>query len=83
MTNVTHTLRLIDEFLMQGGYSPNIDAETLEKEASLVSAAPDMLVALERAYQKLGFWMDEDKWDDGDESTMEQIWVAIAKAKGE
>lgn len=83
MTNATNTLRLIDEFLMQGGYSPNIDAETLEREASLVSAAPDMLAALERAYQKLGFWMDEDKWDDGDESTMEQIWAAIAKAKGE
>ena len=50
--------------------------------ANLIAAAPDMLAALERAYQKLGFWMDDDKWDDGDEAAMEQIWVAISKAKG-
>lgn len=42
----------------------------------------EMLAALERAYQKLGFWMDDDKWDDSDEAAMEQIWAAISKAKG-
>lgn len=42
----THTLRLIDEYLTQGGYAPNIDADTLDREAVLVAAAPDMLAAL-------------------------------------
>jgi hypothetical protein len=42
----TQTLHLIDEYLMQGGYTPGIDAETLEREAHLVAAAPDLLQAL-------------------------------------
>lgn len=42
----THTLRLIDEYLTQGGYAPNIDADTLDREAALVAAAPDLLAAL-------------------------------------
>lgn len=50
--------------------------------AVLYAAAPDMLAALECAYQKLSFWMDEDKWDAGDEAAMVQIWAAISKAKG-
>lgn len=50
--------------------------------AHLIAAAPDMLAALERAYEKLGFWMDDDKWDHGDESAMVQIWEAISKARG-
>jgi hypothetical protein len=53
-----------------------------EVNARLIAAAPDMLAALERAYQKLGFWMDDDKWDDGDEAVMVQIWAALAKARG-
>lgn len=56
-------------------------AAELEANAALIVAAPDMLAALERAYQKLGFWMDDDKWDDSDEAAMEQIWAAISKAK--
>jgi hypothetical protein len=42
----TQTLYLIDEYLMQGGYTHGIDAETLEREAHLVAAAPDLLDAL-------------------------------------
>ncbi len=42
----TQTLYLIDEYLMQGGYTQGIDAETLESEAVLVAAAPDLLEAL-------------------------------------
>ena len=42
----TQTLYLIDEYLMQGGYTPGIDAETLEREAALVATAPDLLEAL-------------------------------------
>jgi hypothetical protein len=43
----TQTLHLIDEYLMQGGYTPGIDAETLEREAHLVAAAPRMRTALD------------------------------------
>ena len=42
----TQTLYLIDEYLTQGGYTHGIDAETLEREAHLVAAAPDLLQAL-------------------------------------
>lgn len=42
-----HTLKLVDEFLMQGGHAPGIDAETLEKEYPLVEAAPRMKTALD------------------------------------
>jgi hypothetical protein len=80
---MTHnTQKLINEFLFNGGFAPGIDVDELEKEASLIAAAPEMLAALEQAYQKLSFWMDEDKWDDGDEKAMVQIWEAISKAKG-
>jgi len=43
----TQTLHLIDEYLTQGGYTPGIDAETLEREAALVAAAPQMRTALD------------------------------------
>jgi len=43
----TQTLHLIDEYLTQGGYTHGIDAETLEREAALIAAAPDLLAALE------------------------------------
>jgi hypothetical protein len=43
----TQTLYLIDEYLMQGGYTPGIDAETLEREAHLIAAAPNLLAALD------------------------------------
>ena len=43
----TQTLHLIDEYLMQGGYTHGIDAETLEREAALVAAAPQMRTALD------------------------------------
>jgi len=78
----TQTLHLIDEYLMQGGYTPGIDAETLEREAHLVAAAPDLLAALEAAYQTLGLWMANECWEDSDETAMVQMWAAISKAKG-
>lgn len=43
----TQTLHLIDEYLTQGGYAHGIDAETLECEAHLVAAAPQMRTALD------------------------------------
>lgn len=78
----TQTLHLIDEYLTQGGYTPGIDAETLEREAHLVAAAPDLLAALETAYQALSLWMDKEGWEDSDETAMVQMWAAISKAKG-
>lgn len=43
----TQTLHLIDEYLTQGGYTHGIDAETLEREAALIAAAPQMRTALD------------------------------------
>jgi hypothetical protein len=78
----TQTLHLIDEYLMQGGYAPGIDAETLEREAHLVAAAPDLLAVLETALEML-----IDSWGDeqiaaGDDQVANVIKEAIAKAKG-
>lgn len=61
----------------------SVPLDEQDANAHLIAAAPDMLDALERAYQKLSFWMDDDKWDHGDEKALELIWAAIAKAKGE
>ena len=44
-----HTLRLIGEFLTQGGHAQGIDPDTLDREAVLVAAAPDLLAALRSA----------------------------------
>jgi hypothetical protein len=77
----TQTLHLIDEYLMQGGYTPGIDAETLEREAHLVAAAPDLLAALE-------WWqaqMRDDNCDDMGkllDDMSAKAHAAITKAKG-
>lgn len=77
----TQTLHLIDEYLTQGGYTHGIDAETLEREAHLVAAAPDLLAALE-------WWqaqMRDDNCDDMGKLLDEmsaKAHAAINKAKG-
>lgn len=77
----TQTLYLIDEYLTQGGYTPGIDAETLEREAHLVAAAPDLLAALE-------WWqaqMRDDNCDDMGkllDDMSAKAHAAIAKTKG-
>jgi hypothetical protein len=71
----TQTLYLIDEYLMQGGYTPGIDAETLEREAHLVAAAPDLLAALEAAVEALS----EAKYYP---SELNRLQAVINKAKG-
>jgi hypothetical protein len=86
MTNTTHTLRLIDEYLTQGGYTPGIDDITLNHEAHLVAAAPDLLAALE-AFE---LWTDAlanagemtlDAWIELDK-LHQKACSAIDKAKG-
>jgi hypothetical protein len=82
----TQTLHLIDEYLMQGGYTPGIDAETLEREAALVSAAPDLLAALE-AYELFtgalanAGEMTPDAWIELDK-LHHKACLAINQAKG-
>lgn len=80
----TQTLLLIDEYLTQGGYTPGIDAETLEREAHLVAAAPDLLAALEYLLQQT---IDADlQYDtplsEGEQEAETMARAAIAKAKG-
>jgi len=43
----TNTLKLINEFLFDGGFAPGIDVDKLEQEAALIAAAPELLTALE------------------------------------
>lgn len=77
----TQTLHLIDEYLMQGGYTPGIDAETLEREAHLVAAAPDLLAVV---CEMLGA-AETDLLDDKSNvwrSAMISARAAIAEAQG-
>ena len=50
--------------------------------ARLIAAAPELLAALETAYNQLATWIDSDAWDADDERALELIGAAIAKAKG-
>jgi hypothetical protein len=85
----TQTLYLIDEYLTQGGYTPGIDAETLEREAHLVAAAPDLLAALEAVIDDLenhiGVAVDHCapvEWLKEARERFNNVIAAIAKAKG-
>jgi len=78
----TQTLYLIDEYLMQGGYTPGIDAETLEREAHLVAAAPDMLDALIKARMWVGQYNTMPGHDAASVAMCNVIDQAIAKARG-
>lgn len=75
-----NTLNLIDEYLTQGGYLPGIDPETLEREAALVAAAPDLLAALLPLVEASPVNGGMIRFD-GDE--LDAARAAIAKAKGE
>ena len=81
MTQTTHTLRLIDEYLTQGGDAHGIGADTLVREASLVAAAPDLLAALE-------WWQEQMRDDTCDDmgalldEMSAKAFAAITKAKG-
>lgn len=73
----TQTLHLIDEYLTQGGYAPGIDAETLEREAHLVAAAPDLLAALDALIADC----EAHGLTDND-AHLREARAAITKAKG-
>lgn len=74
-----NTIKLINEYLMQGGYSPGIDSEALESEASLIAAAPDLLAALENLMVEMPFF---PAGSDG-RAAFIQARDAVAKAKGQ
>jgi hypothetical protein len=78
----TQTLHLIDEYLTQGGYTPGIDAETLEREAHLIAAAPDLLAALEAVTACLRGFHAADDFGPLDDEAIDAALDAIAKAKG-
>ena len=78
----TQTLHLIDEYLTQGGYTPGIDAETLEREAHLVAAAPDLLAALEAVTACLRGFHAADDFGPLDDEAIDAALDAIDKAKG-
>ena len=84
----TQTLHLIDEYLTQGGYTHGIDAETLEREAHLVAAAPDLLAALENLLALTELHIAErSKTPEEEDSFLSchhitQARDTIAKAKG-
>jgi hypothetical protein len=78
----TQTLHLIDEYLTQGGYTHGIDAETLEREAHLVAAAPDLLAALEAVTACLRGFHAADDFGPLDDEAINAALDAIAKAQG-
>lgn len=78
----TQTLYLIDEYLTQGGYTPGIDAETLEREAHLVAAAPDLLQTLQWLVCEADEDMPSECRSDSFTSALDAAIAAITKAKG-
>jgi hypothetical protein len=78
----TQTLYLIDEYLTQGGYTHGIDAETLEREAHLVAAAPDLLAALEAVTACLRGFHAADDFGPLDDEAIDAALDAISKAQG-
>ena len=78
----TQTLHLIDEYLTQGGYTHGIDAETLEREAHLVAAAPDLLAALEAVTACLRGFHAADDFGPLDDEAIDAALDAISKAQG-
>lgn len=85
----TQTLHLIDEYLTQGGYTHGIDAETLEREAHLIAAAPDLLAALDAVIGDLEGHIDcgvdggaSRDWLEDATNRLNAARAAITKAKG-
>jgi hypothetical protein len=80
-----HTLRLIGEFLTQGGHAHGIDPDALDREAAVVAAAPDLLAALDYLLSQT---VDADlaygiELTEGEAEARQMALSAIAKATGE
>ena len=83
----TQTLRLIDEYLIHGGYMTGLDDQTLLRESLLVAAAPDLLAALIDAVAMMdaiakGQWNWDGSTEGQAKSVARDAIAAIAKAKG-
>jgi len=74
-----HTLRLIGEFLTQGGHAHGVDPDTLHREAALVDAAPDLLAALTYVMP----WLEAHIGQGLSAHELDNIRATIAKATGE
>ena len=78
------TLNVIDYYisndLCRGGNGE--DERQLLEERRLVTAAPELLAALETAHKHFSQHMERDWFDDDDQDVMQQMFDAITKAKG-
>ena len=78
------TLNVIDYYISndfcRGGNGE--DEGQLLEERRLIAAAPDLLAVLEGAYKHFLQHMERDWFDDDDQDVMQQMFAAIAKAKG-
>lgn len=50
---ITNTIQLVEEYLLQGGYSPGINSDALFDEAEAISHLPEILTLLARARNHL------------------------------
>lgn len=78
------TLNVIDYYISndfcRGGNGE--DERQLLEERRLIAAAPDLLAVLEGAYKHFLQHMERDWFDDDDQDVMQQMFAAIARAKG-
>ena len=66
-----------------GDFSPSFVAgDALPQDARLIASAPDLLDALNAAYNALA-WPDDEMTDEEEEELLETIREALLKAKGE
>ena len=78
----TNTLKLINEFLFDGGFAPGIDVDALEQEGALIAAAPDLLAALEVMAAHWPYWASQIDMKQIDRDAIAMARAAIAKATG-
>lgn len=75
--------RRVDIVTTAGDFSPSFVAgDALPEDARLIASAPDLLDALNAAYNALA-WPDDDMTDEEEEELLESIRAALRKAKGE
>ncbi len=60
-----------------------VSDEAVMANAHLITAAPDMLAALEEVYRHFLQHLERDWFDDDDHDAMQKMFDVISKAKGE